>query len=75
MLDNDNTPDQATSRKVRNYMRQDIDNCVDPQTNEVDCTKLAENAAQQFDLYLDDDAATIPDWVFDLAVDVNDTHG
>lgn len=34
------------------------------------CTQLAEEAAIEFDLCADDEQATIPEWVFDLAVDV-----
>ena len=68
-------PDNDTQRKVRNYMRQDIDNCVESDTGEVNCTKLAENAAAQFNLYEDDATCTIPEWVFDMAVDVNDAYG
>jgi hypothetical protein len=41
-------------------------NPVDPRTGEVDCTGLAESAADEFDLYEGDDY-DIPDWVFDAA--------
>lgn len=48
------------------YNRSDYDDC-----GECDCTLLAENAAQMFDLYEGDDC-DIPDWIFELAVEINE---
>lgn len=62
-------------KKVRNAMRQELDNCVDPKTNEVNCTLLAENVASELDLYVDHVSWTIPEEVFDLAVEVADKYG
>jgi hypothetical protein len=59
---------EANQRKVHSYMRQEIANCVESDTGEVNCTKLAENAAAQYNLYEDTTTYTIPEWVFDMAV-------
>lgn len=60
---------ESIEKKVRAWMTQHVDEYVD-ECNEYDCTKLAEDAAQEFDLYEDNDTFTIPEWVFDLAVEV-----
>jgi hypothetical protein len=39
---------------------------------EVDCTGLAETTANVYELYEDDPEATIPEWVFDLALEAKD---
>lgn len=54
---------------VKYWMRESIDayvSCCD----EVNLTQLAEDAAQEFDLYEDDSDATIPEWVFELSSEV-----
>ncbi len=63
--------DSATQRaNVRRYLSANTSEHVDPKTGEVNLTLLAESAAQRFDLYEDDADATIPEWVFDMAVEV-----
>lgn len=57
--------------KVKRWMIVNIDNFID-ECNEVDCTSMAENAAEEFDLYEDDVDYTIPEFVFDLAVNVSE---
>lgn len=49
------------------HNRAEYDDC-----GEVNSTKLAEDCAQEFNLYGDDPDATIPMWVFDLAVTVSE---
>jgi hypothetical protein len=41
---------------------------------EVNSTKLAENACQEFELYENDNDATIPEWLFELSVKVAEYH-
>ena len=63
-----NQQDQA-----RDWMRAEL--TYEPETyddcNEVNCTLLAETCASELDLY-EDDGETIPEWVFDLAVEVSE---
>lgn len=50
--------------EVRRWMAR---NCEDYQDcGETNATQLAEAAAGEFDLYIDDDG-TIPEWVFELS--------
>jgi len=58
--------------KVFTWMLNNKHDFVDKKTDEIDLTKLAEAAADHFDLYGDDDDATIPDWVFDCAVEADE---
>lgn len=60
---------------ILSAMRQNIDDCVDPATGEVNTTRLAENAANAFDLYEDNVHYVIPEEVFELAIDANDKYG
>lgn len=57
-------------RKVKNWMTRELQNNSSDYDDcgEVNCTRLAENAAQAMDLYLDDPDFTIPSEVFDAAV-------
>lgn len=48
-----------------------MNNHIDP-CNEVNCTSLAEEAADVFDLYEDHEDYVIPEEVFDWAVEVAD---
>jgi len=50
---------------MRTHTNEHVDSC-----GEVDMTRMAENAADEFEVYLPDSDATIPEWVFDMAVDV-----
>lgn len=58
-------------KAVRNWMIQELEFNQDDylDCDEINCTSLAENAAQALDLYQGDDAE-IPEEVFDLAVEV-----
>jgi hypothetical protein len=42
---------------------------IDQRTSELDCTRLAEEAADMFNLYEGDDF-TIPEWVFEMAAEL-----
>lgn len=53
--------------KVKRWMENNRSEYIDD-CNEVNYTGLAEGAAQEFDLYEDNEEATIPEWVFDLAL-------
>jgi hypothetical protein len=57
--------------KIKATMRRLAPDCVDKDTNEINCTKLAENTAAALNLYEDDEDYTIPEEVFDLAVEVS----
>jgi len=56
---------------VRQWM---IDNCADYDDGiDIDCTRLAEDAAYEFDIYeeaVPNDEYPIPEWVYELAVKV-----
>jgi hypothetical protein len=56
------TADQV---KVKRWMRIHESEYMD-ECNELDCTRLAEDAAQEFDLY-EGDNCDIPEWVFELS--------
>ena len=53
-------------RKVRAWMNKNLNDYID-ECDEPNCTELAENACQTFNLYKGDD---IPEWIFDLAAEV-----
>lgn len=55
--------------KVSRWMIANLDRYVD-NCNEIDLTRLAEDAAEEFHLYDDDVNFSIPECVFDLAVTV-----
>ena len=50
---------------MREHARHHVDLC-----GELNLTGLAENAADEFEVYGADPDATIPEWVFDMASDV-----
>jgi hypothetical protein len=56
-----------TKRRVRRWMQDHRDEHDGP-------TQLAEDAATIFELYEDDDAATIPEWVFELSATYYDVR-
>lgn len=53
---------------VRGWMKNNCWQYVDL-CNEVNCTRLAEDAAEEYNLYVDEVDFEIPEWVFDLASD------
>ena len=60
--------------KVRKFMRDNVREHVDPRTDEVNATALAEACAQAFDYYEDDADATIPEEIFDIAAEYAIEH-
>ena len=60
--------------KTRAYMHQEVRRHVDPYTNEVNATALAEAAASLFDLYGPEPDYDIPDWVYECARGIADMH-
>lgn len=64
-------PDQmARSRPVRRFMENALEEHRDPLTGDVSATTLAEAAANAFDLYLNENDATIPAVLFEVAAAV-----
>lgn len=53
--------------RVRRWMEYVKEVYRDGKTGEVNCTKLAEDAAEAGELYLNDTDFDIPEWVFELA--------
>lgn len=60
--------------KVKRWMTDHAHDHEDKKTGEVNTTSLAEEAANEFDIYEDKRDYKIPDDVFDLAVDVGEAH-
>lgn len=58
---------------ARTYMLENIEVHRDDQTGEVCCTTLAEDTCDALNLY-EEPGWTVPEWVYDLAVDVVDQH-
>lgn len=67
------TRTRENKRKARNYMCLYVSDHED-MCGEVNCTTLAEAAANEHDLYEDDYTYTIPKWVYDMAVDVAEAY-
>ncbi len=63
-------PTGNQKRKVKGYMFLNIQDHLD-HNGELNCTQLAEYAASDLEYYLNDDL-DIPEWIFDLAVDVEE---
>lgn len=60
-----------TKFDARKWMYSNADDYADAcESSALDCTKLAEDCANALDLYEPDDAFTIPEWLFEMAVDV-----
>jgi hypothetical protein len=56
---------------VRKTMRTFIEECRDSKTGEIDCTKLAEKAANALDIYVGNNY-DIPEEVFELAFELSE---
>ncbi len=56
----------ATYRMIKRWMRDQVPQHTDQKTGEINCTELAEAAAEHMDLY-EKDGSTIPEWVFEIA--------
>ena len=54
--------------KIRQYMRQVLEEHRNPLTNEINCTGLAEDAADEFDLYDENDDPR--ERLFELALEI-----
>ena len=61
-------------REVAAYMRREIGDHIDI-TGEANTTAMAEDAADEFSLYGPTVDCEIPEWVYDLAVDVAEAMG
>lgn len=57
---------------ARQWMLDNVDEYDDG--IDINCTQLAEDAAYQFDIYDDDIDFTIPEWVYELAVETSDWY-
>lgn len=55
-------------KKIRQWMKNNSQTCRDNLTGEMNNTMLAEQAAEEFDLY-EGDECKIPDEVFDIAAE------
>lgn len=57
---------------ARKWMRDELLMCRDlyDDCGEINCTMLAENCADAFDIYVGPEE-DIPEWVFDLSVDIS----
>ena len=58
-----------TEEEVKSWMKSNVSEYLD-EVGEVNSTKLAEDAAQEFDLYEGEEDAEIPEWVFDYAAEL-----
>lgn len=58
--------------EVLRYMREECHEHVDPRTGELNCTTLAEDAAQALDLYENNPEQQIPEEIFGMASEVNE---
>lgn len=58
----------ASKKQIKNAMQRHVEECRDPRTGELNHTLLAEQVADELDLYVGDDYE-IPEEVFDLATD------
>lgn len=58
----------ASKKQIKNAMQRHLDECRDPKTGELNHTLLAEQVAEELDLYVGDECE-IPEEVFDLACD------
>ena len=54
--------------KIRQYMRQELEDHRDPKTDEINTTSLAEDAADKFDLY--DESGDPQERLFELAFEI-----
>jgi hypothetical protein len=61
----------SVEQNVYVYMMNNYAYHVDPSCNVLNLTHLAEDAAEEFNLYEDEIDFVIPEWVFDLAYDID----
>jgi hypothetical protein len=55
------------SRDVLMWMAANVGDYKDPRTGEVNCTKMAEAACEEFSLWVDDE---VPEVLFEWALDI-----
>lgn len=53
--------------EVKRWMVANRQEHIDPKTNELNCTSLAESTAQEFDIYENDIDFPIPEELFEMA--------
>lgn len=63
------THQSISKAAIRAAMRRELENCRDPRTGEINCTKLAENVACELNIYENTRDYTIPEYVFELAAE------
>ena len=51
---------------VNRWMSLNRETYIDSRTGELDCTRLAEEAADMFNLY-EGDECTVPEWLFEMS--------
>ena len=54
---------------VKEWMLYNYEYCMQWSSFTLNCTKLAEMAADEYNIYEDEIEYNIPDWVYDLAID------
>ncbi len=59
--------------QVRDFMESYVEECIDEKTGEVNTTLLAEMAADELNIYEGVDY-DIPEWVFDIAFEFDNTR-
>lgn len=64
-------PEQIYKQKktILKFARNEVEYCLDRKTNEINYTMLAENVANNFDIY-EGDGYTIPEELFELMLSV-----
>lgn len=65
---------RKNARKVRAYMQREATEHVDWDTNECSATGLAEDAAEEFNLWGPAPEYEIPEWVLKIALEVATTE-
>ena len=55
-------------KKARAYMLANYSDCIDPKTDLINHTLLAENTSDALAIYLKDEST--PEWLYELAIEV-----
>ena len=64
-----------TAGEVKHFLKEHRDDHVDPKTDELDCTGLAEAAAAALDLHIPTPNVEVPEVLFELAATFNEDDG
>jgi len=59
---------------VRIFLHQIVKEYTDPYTGVINCTMMAEEAVDQFDLWGPAPEYAVPEWVYDYAAEVAEQH-